>query len=139
MKSSSEWRKVIYHLVILYLIRNLSVWCFNNQHWQTFPVIQSRYLLRLALNGYTQIQIEKILFPIMNFRFSPSARLAEESLSNPNCHSEPLGEESRTLPINRHLEPLKNLMQGLLEIFRYRSIWRWKTFSFSKSYYKSFA
>ena len=28
-------------------------------------------LLHLALNGYTQIQIEKILFPIMNFRFSP--------------------------------------------------------------------
>ena len=51
-----------------------------------------------------------------------SARLAEESFSNPNRHSEPLGEESRTLPINRHLEPLKNLMQGLLEIFRYRSI-----------------
>ena len=70
MKSSSEWRKVIYHSVIPYLIRNLSVWCFNNQHWQTFPIIQSRYLLRLALNGYTQIQIEKILFPIMNFRFS---------------------------------------------------------------------
>ena len=86
------------------------------------PSFRGRSLLRLALNGYTQIQIEKILFPIMNFRFSPSARLAEESFSNPNCHSEPLGEESRTLPINRHLEPLKNLMQGLLEIFRYRSI-----------------
>ena len=40
---------------------------------------RGRSLLRLALNGYTQIQIEKILFPIMNFRFSPSARLAEES------------------------------------------------------------
>ena len=48
---------------------------------QTRTVIQSR-LLRLALNGYTQIQIEKILFPIMNFRFSPSARLAEESQTN---------------------------------------------------------
>ena len=43
------------------------------------PSFRGRRLLRLALNGYTQIQIEKILFPIMNFRFSPSARLAEES------------------------------------------------------------
>ena len=57
---------------------------------------RGRSLLRLALNGYTQIQIEKILFPIMNFRFSPSARLAEESLANPNSHSEPLGDESHT-------------------------------------------
>ena len=57
---------------------------------------RGRRLLRLALNGYTQIQIEKILFPIMNFRFSPSARLAEESLANPNSHSEPLGDESHT-------------------------------------------
>ena len=31
---------------------------------------RGRSLLRLALNGYTQIQIKKILFPIMNFRFS---------------------------------------------------------------------
>ena len=32
---------------------------------------RGRSLLRLALNGYTQIQIEKMLFPIMNFQFSP--------------------------------------------------------------------
>ena len=32
----------------------------------------------------------------MNFRFSPSARLAEESHTNPNSHSEPTGEESHT-------------------------------------------
>ena len=43
---------------------------------------RERSLLRLALNGYTQIQIEKMLFPIMNFRFSPSARLADESHAN---------------------------------------------------------
>ena len=37
----------------------------------------------------------------MNFRFSPSARLAEESHTNPNCHSEPSGEESLANP-NSH-------------------------------------
>ena len=43
-------------------------------------VIQGR-LLRLALNGYTQIQIEKILFPIMNFRFSPYLEFLPRSQS----------------------------------------------------------
>ena len=80
-----------------YLMRNLGLHKpqYKITNIDRFYVIQSRRrwisckpqsfrgrsLLRLALNGYTQIQIEKILFPIMNFRFSPSARLAEESLS----------------------------------------------------------
>ena len=63
---------------------------------------RGRSLLRLALNGYTQIQIEKILFPIMNFRFSPSARLAEESHTNPNSHSEGIARIISCKPCQRY-------------------------------------
>ena len=53
--------------------------------WQSSNTIHTsfrgRSLLRLALNGYTQIQIEKILFPIMNFRFSPCLEFLPRSQS----------------------------------------------------------
>ena len=76
----SQWR--------IYVITRDSAMMTDNMSFRAFrrriscklePSFRGRSLLRLALNGYTQIQIEKILFSIMNFRFSPSARLAEES------------------------------------------------------------
>ena len=43
----------------------------EESHVSPSKSFRGRSLLCLALNGYTQIQIEKIFFTIMNFRFSP--------------------------------------------------------------------
>ena len=54
-------------------------------------------ILHLALNGTVPSQIKKRGFRLwlVNSHFvRASARLAEESHTNPNSHSEPLGEES---------------------------------------------
>mgnify|MGYP004657341101 CR=1 FL=1 len=59
---------------------NQSFRAVGEESLANLKVIQSR-LLRLALNGYTQIQIEKILFPIMNFRFSPCLEFLPRSQS----------------------------------------------------------
>ena len=87
IQASKSLRKIYDFEAIQYTKSSFRISCKPEQSFRavgeeshtTLKVIQSRYLLRLALNGYTQIQIEKILFPIMNFRFSPSARLVEES------------------------------------------------------------
>ena len=62
-------------------MKNITVIVSHAVAWQSVPSFRGRYLLRLALNGYTQIQIEKILFPIMNFRFSPCLEFLPRSQS----------------------------------------------------------
>ena len=64
----------------LFVARSFRTW-YGNCQYLYLPSFRGRKLLRLALNGYTQIQIEKILFPIMNFRFSPCLEFLPRSQS----------------------------------------------------------
>ena len=98
-----------------------------------YLVIQKAKQLRLALNGNTPNQIEKILFLIMNFRFSCLSWISSTLTEFRQMNSVPKASICSLSGMNAVqkfalLGLSMNLMQGrkqdLLEIFRFRSIWR---------------